>query len=148
MPLPTPAAVIDYRLNSFGSSLSLLPTGIVSPAEERNIALYFNRHPSELVMGDEFVTEMNANTLLLLQQDPAIVANVLAAIGYVYHVRDSQGSDQPVLARRSRILADLRLMKPSSSYFEMALHLLLALCAMEVSSSCGLVPSSLSSFWG
>ncbi|KAL2204671.1 hypothetical protein CC79DRAFT_1370483 [Sarocladium strictum] len=132
MSLPTQGGSSDFRLDYFGSSLSLLPSGVVTPADERNIALYFNRHPSELIMGDEFVTEMNANTLLLLQQDPATVANVLAAIGYVYHVRDTQGSDIPVLARRSRILSDLRLMKPSSSYLEMALHLLLALCAMEL----------------
>ncbi|KAH8172486.1 cytochrome domain of cellobiose dehydrogenase domain-containing protein [Sarocladium implicatum] len=130
--ISTSLAPSPYQVDMLSSSLSLIPQNIVSPAEERNIALYFDRHPAELVIGDEFVPEMNANTLLLLQQDPATVANVLAAIGYVYQVKGIEGSDDAILARRSRILADLRLIKPSSSYFEMALHLLLALCAMEL----------------
>lgn len=133
LPLSASSVLPPYQIDMLGSSLSLIPQNTVSPAEERNIALYFHRHPAELVIGDEFVPEMNANTLLLLQQDPATVANVLAAIGYVYQVKDIGGSDDSILVRRSRILTDLRLIKPSSSYFEMALHLLLALCAMEVS---------------
>ncbi|KAM0334519.1 hypothetical protein ACHAQA_001548 [Verticillium albo-atrum] len=118
-------------LDSLGF-LSLIPPGAVPAADETNIEVYFNRHPFELLIGEEFVSEMNANALLILQRDPVRVADALSAIGYAYQVGDREGSLLPVLNRRARILANLRNMKPSSFYFEEALFLLLGLCAMEL----------------
>ncbi|KAH6693411.1 hypothetical protein F5X68DRAFT_258375 [Plectosphaerella plurivora] len=90
------------------------------------------RHPFELLMGEEFVNEMNANVLLVLQHDPAKMADALSAIGYAYLAGDSPRTRMMVLARRARILANLRTLQPSSCYFEQALFLLLVLCAMEL----------------
>ncbi|KAM0271690.1 hypothetical protein ACHAQH_008977 [Verticillium albo-atrum] len=118
-------------LDSLGF-LSLIPPGAVPAADEVNIEMYFNRHPFELLIGEEFVSEMNANALLILQRDPVRVADALSAIGYAYQVGDREGSLLPVLNRRARILANLRSMKPSNFYFEEALFLLLGLCAMEL----------------
>ncbi|KAG7103564.1 Transcriptional regulatory protein moc3 like [Verticillium longisporum] len=125
------AAVSLPALDSLGF-LSLIPPGAVPASDEINIELYFNRHPSELLIGQEFVSEMNANALLILQRDPVRVADTLSAIGYAYQVGDRAGSLLPVLNRRAKILANLRSMKASSFYFEEALFLLLGLCAMEL----------------
>ncbi|KAL0944718.1 uncharacterized protein CTRU02_202605 [Colletotrichum truncatum] len=111
---------------------SFIPPGTVPLADEPHIEVYFNRHPFELLIGPEFVNEMNANVLLMLQQDPVTVADAISAVGYSYLVGDSTGSLLPVLNRRARILANLRSMKPSRFYFEEALFLLLGLCAMEL----------------
>lgn len=119
---------------SLVGSLSLIPRGAVPPADESNIETYFKRHPFELLIGEEFVSEMNANVLMVLQHDPVIMADALSAIGYAYLAGDSSRSLMLVLNRRARILANLRSLKPSSCYFEQALFLLLVLCAMEVSS--------------
>lgn len=120
--------------NTLVGSLSLIPRGAVSPADASNIETYFKRHPFELLMGDEFVNEMNANVLLVLQHDPVPMADALSAIGYAYLAGDSPRSLMLVLNRRARILANLRTLRPSSCYFEQALFLLLVLCAMEVCS--------------
>ncbi|KAF9881487.1 hypothetical protein CkaCkLH20_00633 [Colletotrichum karsti] len=111
---------------------SLIPPGTVPVADEPHFEVYFNRHPFELLIGQEFVSEMNANVLMMLQQDPVTVADAISAVGYSYLVGKSANSLLPVLNRRARILANLRSMKPSSYYFEEALFLLLGLCAMEL----------------
>ncbi|KAF6830597.1 hypothetical protein CPLU01_07287 [Colletotrichum plurivorum] len=121
-----PAPAPDTRI------FSLIPPGTVAPADEPHFEVYFNRHPFELLIGPEFVSEMNANVLLMVQRDPATVADAISAVGYSYLVGDSAGSLLPVLNRRARILANLRTMKQSSYYFEEALFLLLGLCAMEL----------------
>ncbi|KAG7116177.1 Transcriptional regulatory protein moc3 like [Verticillium longisporum] len=77
--------------------LSLIPPGAVPASDEINIELYFNRHPSELLIGQEFVSEMNANALLILQRDPVRVADTLSAIGYCVSSRRQGG----ILAARS-----------------------------------------------
>lgn len=116
---------------------SLIPPGTVPLGDQPHFEVYFNRHPFELLIGQEFVCEMNANVLMMLQQDPVTVADAVSAVGYSYLVGMGNNTSQtllPVLNRRARILANLRSMKPSSYYFEEALFLLLGLCAMEVSS--------------
>ncbi|GJC78870.1 transcriptional regulatory protein moc3 [Colletotrichum liriopes] len=112
-------------------TFSLLPPGTIPVADQPHIELYFNRHPFELLIGPEFVTEMNANVLMMMHQDPIVIADTISAIGYSYEVGNSLGALLPVLDRRAKILANLRNMKPSSYYFEEALFLLLGLCAME-----------------
>ncbi|KZL84556.1 c6 zinc finger domain protein [Colletotrichum incanum] len=113
-------------------TFSLLPPGTIPIADQPHIELYFNRHPFELLIGPEFVTEMNANVLMMMHQDPIVIADTISAIGYSYEVGNSFGALLPVLDRRAKILANLRNMKPSSYYFEEALFLLLGLCAMEL----------------
>ncbi|GKT85727.1 C6 zinc finger domain protein [Colletotrichum tofieldiae] len=112
-------------------TFSLLPPGTIPVADQPHIELYFNRHPFELLIGPEFVTEMNANVLMMMHQDPIVIADTISAIGYSYEVGNSLGALLPVLDRRAKMLANLRNMKPSSYYFEEALFLLLGLCAME-----------------
>ncbi|UQC90027.1 NCS1 nucleoside transporter [Colletotrichum lupini] len=113
-------------------TFSLLPPGSVPVADQPYLEVYFNRHPFELLIGHEFVCEMNANIVMMLQQDPVVIADTISAIGYSYDVGSSSAALLPVLNRRAKILANLRNMKPSSHYFEEALFLLLGLCAMEV----------------
>ncbi|KAK1714261.1 hypothetical protein BDP67DRAFT_554606 [Colletotrichum lupini] len=113
-------------------TFSLLPPGSVPVADQPYLEVYFNRHPFELLIGHEFVREMNANIVMMLQQDPVVIADTISAIGYSYDVGSSSAALLPVLNRRAKILANLRNMKPSSHYFEEALFLLLGLCAMEL----------------
>ncbi|GJC94419.1 C6 zinc finger domain protein [Colletotrichum higginsianum] len=121
-----PRMTLDTR------TLSLLPPGAIPAADQPHIELYFNRHPFELLIGPEFVSEMNAFVVMMMQQDPVVIADAISAIGYSYEVGSSSGALLPVLDRRAKILANLRNMKPSSHYFEEALFLLLGLCAMEL----------------
>ncbi|KXH25922.1 hypothetical protein CSAL01_04476 [Colletotrichum salicis] len=113
-------------------TFSLLPPGSVPVADQPYLEVYFNRHPFELLIGHEFVCEMNANIVMMLQQDPVVIADTISAIGYSYDVGSSSAALLPVLNRRAKILANLRNMKPSTHYFEEALFLLLGLCAMEL----------------
>ncbi|KAK2030016.1 hypothetical protein LX32DRAFT_717503 [Colletotrichum zoysiae] len=114
-------------------TFSLLPPGIIPVADQPRIELYFNRHPFELLIGPEFVGEMNANVVMMMHQDPLVAADTISAIGYSYEVGNESSALLVVLNRRAKILANLRNMKPSSYYFEEALFMLLGLCAMEVS---------------
>ncbi|WYZ44988.1 hypothetical protein EsH8_VIII_000304 [Colletotrichum jinshuiense] len=132
-PTTTPAQFESRLVPALDTrTLSLLPPGTVSLADEPHIEVYFNRHPFELLIGHEFVNEMNANVMMMLQQDPVVIADTISAIGYSYEIGNAAGSLLPVLNRRAKILANLRTMKPSSYYFEEALFLLLGLCAMEL----------------
>jgi hypothetical protein len=114
-------------------SLALIPPGAIHPADEPPIEVYFNRHPFELLIGSEFINEMNANVLVLLQHNPRAIADSLSAIGHLYMSGAHSNSIVPVLDRRARILANLRAMKDSSYDLEEVVALLLGLCAMEVS---------------
>ncbi|CZR69324.1 uncharacterized protein PAC_19224 [Phialocephala subalpina] len=137
----TPASsVLDRRLSrvsrtSIGqpspyplcASLPLIPPGAVQSSDEPGIEQYFNRHPSELVISSEFVDEMNSNVLRVLHQDPAAVAETLSAIGHIY-LGEGGMSIVPVLGRKARILARLRL----KTDLEQMLVMLLGLCALEL----------------
>lgn len=112
--------------------MPLIPPGMISPADEPTIEVYFNRHPFEMVMGSEFVSEMNANVLVVLQHNPKAVSDSLSGIGQVYLSRGQSNSAVTVLDRRARILANLRAMKNSSYDLEYGVVLLLGLSAMEV----------------
>ncbi|KAK2041941.1 hypothetical protein LZ31DRAFT_624833 [Colletotrichum somersetense] len=112
-------------------TFSLLPPGIIPVADQPRIELYFNRHPFELLIGPEFVGEMNANVVMMMHQDPLVAADTISAIGYSYEVGNESSALLVVLNRGAKILANLRNMKPSSYYFEEALLMLLGLCAME-----------------
>ncbi|KAE8454205.1 hypothetical protein EG329_005130 [Mollisiaceae sp. DMI_Dod_QoI] len=108
-------------------NLHIIPPGTIQSADEPGIELYFNRHPSELVMSAEFVDEMNSNVLQILHEDPAAVAESLSAIGYIY-LGEGGMSIVPVLDRKARILARLR----AKTEVEQMLVMLLGLCALEL----------------
>ncbi|KAI8183083.1 hypothetical protein K4K51_000488 [Colletotrichum sp. SAR 10_75] len=59
---------------------SLIPPGTVPLGDQPHFEVYFNRHPFELLIGQEFVCEMNANVLMMLQQDPVTVADAVSAL--------------------------------------------------------------------
>ncbi|KAK1992164.1 hypothetical protein LX36DRAFT_753150 [Colletotrichum falcatum] len=56
------------------------------------IELYFARHSFELLIGPEFVNEMNANVVMMMHQDPLVVADTISAIGYSYEVSNDPGA--------------------------------------------------------
>jgi hypothetical protein len=112
---------------------SLIPPGVVQAADEPLIEIYFNRHPYELLIGPEFVHEMNANVLVLLHQKPKNMVDCLSGIGHMYLTDHRGGSILPVLDRRARIIANLRELKDASYDLDEISSLLLGLCAMEVS---------------
>lgn len=115
-------------------SLSSIPPGMIRAADEPGVKIYFDRHPFDLVINSEFVEEMNALTLLVLQRDPVAIGNTLAAIGQLYLDTSGSGSLVSPLTRRARTFARLRSMEDPSSELEQVLVMVLGLAAMEVSS--------------
>ncbi|KAF3765213.1 hypothetical protein M406DRAFT_70291 [Cryphonectria parasitica EP155] len=129
--LPIPKAghplVMDPSLMT-PRAISLIPPGVVDPSDRATVELYFSRHPWELVMSSEFVSEMNANVLAVLQQNPQATVDSLSAIGHSY-IADSPLA---VLNYRARILSTLRSMELSEYSLEEMLLMLLGLCAVEL----------------
>jgi Fungal Zn(2)-Cys(6) binuclear cluster domain len=117
-------------------SLPAIPPGAIPEADGPTINVYFNRHPFELVISAEFIYEMNAAILLVLQDSPAAIGDALYSIGRIYLDEDApQGSLLPLaLDRRAKTLARLRLKDPSCE-LEQMLAMTLALGAMEVRNS-------------
>lgn len=109
-------------------ALGLIPPGVVNPGDQATVEVYFNRHPWELSMGSEFVNEMNANVLTILQQNPQAIVDSLSAIGHSYL------ADSPlaVLNYRARILATLRSMDLAKYSLEEIIFMLLGLSAIEL----------------
>lgn len=116
----------------FLSNIPILPPGTIRPADEPTIEVYFTRHPDELVIGPEFVDEMNANVLMVLQQDPKVIIDSLFAIGQIYMGKSQCSLMVPALDRRAQILARLRAMNGLEPNLEQIVVILLGLCAMEV----------------
>lgn len=83
-------------------------------------------------MGPEFVNEMNANVLMVLQHNPQAILDALAAIGHSYLTGSGSESSLTALSYRARILATLRAMGHSRNDLEDMIFLLLGLCAMEL----------------
>lgn len=110
-------------------ALGLIPPGVVDPSDQATVEVYFNRHPWELSMGPEFVGEMNANVLTVLQQNPHAIVDSLSAIGHSYLGADSSLA---VLNYRARILATLRSMHLSQYSLEEMVFMLLGLSAIEL----------------
>ncbi|KAH7412903.1 fungal-specific transcription factor domain-containing protein [Cadophora sp. MPI-SDFR-AT-0126] len=104
-----------------------IPPDAIGRTDKPGVEIYFNRHPSELVISKEFVNEMNANVLQVFNQDPAAVAETLSAIGHIYLGEGGQ-SIVPVLDRKQRILARLR----DRRDLEQMMIMLLGLCALEL----------------
>lgn len=94
--------------------------------------MYFTRHPHEMIIGPEFVNEMNANVLMVLQHNPHAIVDALAAIGHSYLSGSGSQSSLTTLSYRARILATLRAMGHSKHDLEDMIFLLLGLCAMEL----------------
>ncbi|RDW79856.1 hypothetical protein BP6252_04494 [Coleophoma cylindrospora] len=112
-------------------TVSRIPPGMIHPADEATVEVYFNRHPHELTIGPEFVDEMNANVLMVLQSNPRAISDCLFAVGRIY-VADTGIDSVPVLDRKARILANLRAMNESESDLEQIVVMLLGLCALEL----------------
>ncbi|KIX07452.1 uncharacterized protein Z518_02105 [Rhinocladiella mackenziei CBS 650.93] len=112
-------------------SIPTIPPGTIPADDAETISVYFNRHPFEQVISLEFVDEMNASVLVVLQDSPQAVGDALCSIGSVYLEEDSQGSLLPLaLVRRARTLATLKAKDPSRELEQMLL-MSLALGAME-----------------
>lgn len=112
------------------SRIFSIPQSALDKADEPTLELYFLRHPSELVISDEFVDEMNANVLQVFLEDPEGVCESLSSIGYVY--LESGQELVLTLGRKARILARLR----DGKQLEQMLLMLLGLCAVEVCLDC------------
>lgn len=120
-------------------ALGLIPPGVVNPSDQVTVEVYFNRHPWELSMGSEFVNEMNANVLTVLQRNPQAIVDSLSAIGHSYLADNSLA----VLNYRARILATLRTMNLSEYSLEEMVFMLLGLSAIElVDSGCKGAPET------
>jgi hypothetical protein len=137
--LPTPTTAADYmsamvleasaKSQIVPKSPSLVPLSEILAADKPFIEVYFMRHPADLVMSDEFVSEMNAFALALLQQSPTAVCDSLSAIGENY-IKDP-GAIQ-VSNRKMRLVSRLRMINEDGSSLELVLALLLGLCGVEV----------------
>lgn len=116
-------------------SIPVIPPGTIPEDDAETINVYFNRHPFEQVISLEFVGEMNASVLMILQDSPVAVGDALYSIGRVYLEEEGQGLLLPLaLERRAKALARLKIKDPSRELEEMLLTSL-ALSAMEVMSS-------------
>lgn len=113
-------------------ALGLIPPGVVSSTDRPTVELYFTRHPYELNISPEFVNEMNANVLAILQQSPHAIVDSLSAIGHSYLTSSEAESSLAVLNYRARILATLRAMQLSDYNLEVMVFMLLGLSAIEL----------------
>ncbi|KAJ5676043.1 hypothetical protein N7462_008940 [Penicillium macrosclerotiorum] len=110
---------------------TLIPMSEILAADKPFIEVYFMRHPSEMVMSNDFfINEMNGAVISLLQQSPTAVGDSLAAIGENY-VKEAVNSAL-VSSRKMRLLSRLRLINEAGNSPELVLMLLLALCGVEV----------------
>ncbi|KAJ0415575.1 fungal-specific transcription factor domain-containing protein [Aspergillus carlsbadensis] len=108
-----------------------IPLSEILAADKPLIEVYFMRHPSEMIIrNDFFISEMNGAAIALLQQSPTAVGDALAAIGENY-IADSLDSAL-VSNRKTRLLSRLRLINEEESSPELVLMLLLALCGVEL----------------
>lgn len=113
-------------------AMGLIPPGVVDEGDQATVEVYFTRHPWELSISSEFVDEMNANVLAVLQQNPQTIVDSLSAIGHSYMTESESESSIAVLKYRARILATLRSMEVSDCRLEEMVFLRLGLCAIEL----------------
>ncbi|KAK4938225.1 hypothetical protein LTR10_021298 [Elasticomyces elasticus] len=123
---------LDSALRRIPKSLPSIPVGAIPEADCSTINVYFKRHPVELVISSEFVDEMNAVVLMVLQDSPSAIGDALYGIGRVYLDEDSSSTKLPLaLDRRARTLARLRMKDPNCE-LEQMLVMMLALSGMEL----------------
>lgn len=113
-------------------AMGLIPPGVVDQSDQATVEMYFTRHPWELSIASEFVHEMNANVLAVLQQNPQTIVDSLSAIGHSYMTESGSESSLAVLNYRARILATLRSMEISNHRLEEMMFYFLALSAIEL----------------
>jgi hypothetical protein len=124
--------LLEASLSLFPRSLPAIPLGAIPEADGPTINVFFNRHPAEMVISAEFINEMKAATLLVLQDNPAAIADALYSVGSIYLSEDGQNPLLPLaLDRRAKTLARLKGKNPSCE-LEQILTMSLALAAMEV----------------
>lgn len=121
----------------------LLPPGVVDQSDKATVEMYFSRHPWELSIASEFVHEMNANVLAVLQQNPQTIVDSLSAIGHSYMTESVSESSLAVLNYRARILATLRSMEVSKHRLEEMIFYYLALSAIELVDRKSTAPESM-----
>ncbi|ROV90087.1 hypothetical protein VMCG_09754 [Cytospora schulzeri] len=126
------APIMDTAQLLTTRALCLVPPGVINHSDEATIEVYFTRHPYEIIIGPEFVNEMNANVLMVLQHNPHATVDALSAIGHSYLTSSAPDSSLMVLSYKARILATLRQMGHSKHDLEDMILLLLGLCAMEL----------------
>lgn len=85
-----------------------------------------------LVIDSEFINEMNANVLMVLQYNPKAISDCLFALGRIYVADGACNAVLPILDRRARIFANLRSTYGPGGNLEQMVVMLLGLCAMEV----------------
>ncbi|GAD97581.1 predicted protein [Paecilomyces variotii No. 5] len=126
----------SYRDAEQVSSIPLLrgicpiPPGMVPADDQQAINIYFSRHPFELLIGPEFVDEMNALTLTIFQVYPEAIGSTLSAIGQTYVDIHQTGSSVSFLSKRARALAKLR--DITSNEAEQLISVVLGLAAIEL----------------
>lgn len=124
--------VMDPRMMTPRAIDCLIPPGVVDQSDKATVEMYFSRHPWELSIASEFVHEMNANVLAVLQQNPQTIVDSLSAIGHSYMTESGSKSSLAVLNYRARILATLRSMEVSKHRLEEMVFYYLALSAIEL----------------
>lgn len=129
---------VFLREPSLPRELSFFSSPSITPEISMGIAMYFARHPTELVFGSApfFIHEMNTHVLGVLQSDVEAVGDGLCGIGsvYMYNQGCSSGLE---LALGSRIKTLARIRKSGHEGLgrltvEQAVAMILALVSMEV----------------
>lgn len=129
-----PQSDLEQSVSFLPRSIPFIPTGTIPEDDILTINVYFDRHPFELVIGPEFVDEMNASVLMVLQDNPTAIGDALYSIGRVYLDEEVQTARLPLaLDRRAKTLARLKAKDPTRELEQMLL-MTLTLGAMEVSS--------------
>ncbi|ODH50434.1 hypothetical protein GX48_03395 [Paracoccidioides brasiliensis] len=85
-----------------------IPPGTTSPADEASIKVYFERHPPELLIGYEFIDEMNPLILFLLQDSPRASYQRLSLHQSGRSMWRMRDSDPPCKRCRARIFNRLK----------------------------------------
>jgi hypothetical protein len=73
--LPLSPKAAQLLLMSLHRSPAAAADGLVPPEDARAVQAWFNRHPNEMVVSSNFVDEMNANVLCVLQLYPDAIRN-------------------------------------------------------------------------
>ncbi|KGY15210.1 hypothetical protein PABG_11785 [Paracoccidioides brasiliensis Pb03] len=105
-----------------------IPPGTTSSADEASIKVYFERHPPELLIGYEFVDEMNPLILFLLQDSPRASYQRLSLHQSGRRMWRMRDSDPPCKRCRARIFNRLK-SGNLSQVLEHSLLIIQGLCA-------------------
>lgn len=119
--------------------LSFFSNPNICPEKSRGVAIYFARHPAELVISSDpsFIQEMNSHVLAALQSNVEAISDSLCAIGSVYlHNEGLKSSLELALGSKIKTLARIRrgtdaVLRDLS--IEQSMSMILGVVSMEVS---------------